>query len=155
MLRFVFPTESSRQDVQSFYNEFKSDGGTCIGYGGYKNFAHWLAGMNNRISGKNLPARICPREFLSLLRRRRHSRRIQPQVRADRVPAELRRAHRTCGQAVAQEQWLRLADAREGARHRPRTRIRARAVCLRRGQHRLGARDNKKRRNIREQAVRR
>lgn len=56
MLRFVFPTESSRQDVQSFYNEFKSDSGTCIGYGGYKNFDRWLAGMNNRISGKNLPA---------------------------------------------------------------------------------------------------
>ncbi len=43
MLRFVFPTEDSRQDVQSFYNEFKSDGGTCIGYGGYKNFDRWLA----------------------------------------------------------------------------------------------------------------
>lgn len=56
MLRFVFPTESSRQDVQLFYNEFKSDGDTCIGYGGYKNFDRWLAGMNNRISGKNLPA---------------------------------------------------------------------------------------------------
>lgn len=54
MLRFVFPTESSRQDVQLFYNEFKSDGGTCIGYGGYENFDRWLAGMNNRISGKNL-----------------------------------------------------------------------------------------------------
>lgn len=40
MLRFVFPTESSRQDVQLFYNEFKSDGGTCIGYGGYENFGH-------------------------------------------------------------------------------------------------------------------
>lgn len=56
MLRFVFPTESSRQDVQLFYNEFQSDGDTCIGYGGYENFDHWLAGMNNRISGKNLPA---------------------------------------------------------------------------------------------------
>lgn len=56
MLRFVFPTEDSRQDVQSFYNEFKSDGGTCIDYGGYKNFDRWLARMNNRISGKNLPA---------------------------------------------------------------------------------------------------
>lgn len=56
MLRFVFPTEDSRQDVQSFYNEFKSDDGNCIGYGGYKNFDRWLAGMNNRISGKNLPA---------------------------------------------------------------------------------------------------
>lgn len=57
--------------------------------------------------------------------------------------------------SVAQKQWLRLADARAGARHRPRTRIRARAVRLRRGQHRLGARDNKKQRNIREQTVRR
>ena len=56
MLRFVFPAESSRQDVQLFYNEFQSDGGTCIRYGGYENFGHWLAGMNNRISGRNLPA---------------------------------------------------------------------------------------------------
>lgn len=36
MLRFVFPIEDSRQDVQSFYNEFKSDDGTCIGYGDTK-----------------------------------------------------------------------------------------------------------------------
>ncbi len=42
MLRFVFPTEDSRQDVQLFYNEFQSDGGTCIGYGGYENFDHCL-----------------------------------------------------------------------------------------------------------------
>ena len=54
--QICFPTESSRQDVQLFYNEFQSDGGTCIGYGGYENFDRWLAGMNNRISGKNLPA---------------------------------------------------------------------------------------------------
>ncbi|MEE0064567.1 MAG: hypothetical protein UEY93_05740 [Acutalibacteraceae bacterium] len=65
MLRFVFPTESSRQDVQSFYNEFKSDGGTCIGYGGYENFDRWLAGMNNRISGKIFPPDMSARISIS------------------------------------------------------------------------------------------
>lgn len=94
MLRFVFPTESSRQDVQLFYNEFQSDGDTCIGYGGYENFGHWLAGMNNRIRGKNLPAGYVRENFYLCYDGDDMIGVIQPQVRADRVPAELRRAHR-------------------------------------------------------------
>lgn len=56
MLRFVSRQRAVGKMCRLFYNEFQSDGGTCIGYGGYENFGHWLAGMNNRISGKNLPA---------------------------------------------------------------------------------------------------
>lgn len=151
MLRFVFPTESSRQDVQSFYNEFQSDGGTCIGYGGYKNFDRWLAGMNNRISGKNLPAGYVRENFYLCYDG-------DDMIGVFNLKFELTEFLLNFGGhigSVAQEQWLRLADARAGARHRPRTRIWARAVRLRRGQLSLGARDNKKRRNIREQAVRR
>ena len=141
MLRFVFPTESSRQDVQLFYNEFQSDGGTCIGYGGYENFGHWLAGMNNRISGKNLPAGYVRENFYLCYDG-------DDMIGVFNLKFELTEFLLNFGGhigSVAQKQWLRLADARAGARHRPRTRIRARAVCLRRGQLSLGARDNKKR----------
>ena len=151
MLRFVFPTESSRQDVQLFYNEFQSDGDTCIGYGGYENFGHWLAGMNNRISGKNLPAGYVRENFYLCYDG-------DDMIGVFNLKFELTKFLLNFGGhigSVAQKQWLRLADARARARHRPRTRIWARAVRLRRGQHRLGARDNKKQRNIREQTVRR
>lgn len=151
MLRFVFPTDDSRQDVQSFYNEFKSDGGTCIGYGRYENFGHWLAGMNNRISGKNLPAGYVRENFYLCYDG-------DDMIGVFNLEFELTEFLLNFGGhigSVAQKQWLRLADARAGARHRPRTRIWARAVRLRRGQLSLGARDNKKRRNIREQTVRR
>lgn len=140
MLRFVFPTEDSRQDVQSFYNEFQSDGDTCIGYGGYENFDHWLAGMNNRISGKNLPAGYVRENFYLCYDR-------DDMIGVFNLKFELTEFLLNFGGhigSVAQKQWLRLADARAGARHRPRTRIRARAVRLRRGQLSLGARDNKK-----------
>ncbi len=54
---FVFPSESSRADVLSFYREFEESGGSCIGYGdgAYKEYNMWLTGMQNRKTGKNLP----------------------------------------------------------------------------------------------------
>ena len=35
MLTFVYPTESNREDVLSFYAEFEAEGTACIGCAGY------------------------------------------------------------------------------------------------------------------------
>lgn len=44
-----------RDDVLPFYDEIEKSGGACIGIGNYKNYDLWLAGMQNRYTGKNLP----------------------------------------------------------------------------------------------------
>lgn len=56
MLGFYLPTDQHRNDVLSFYGEFKNMSETCIGYASYEDFDKWLCGMKNRISGTNLPA---------------------------------------------------------------------------------------------------
>ena len=55
MLSFILPTYSNRDDVLSFYNEFEKENVACIGCASYRDFDAWLAGMNNRFTGKNLP----------------------------------------------------------------------------------------------------
>ena len=56
MIVFILPKEASRTDVLSFYHEFEEECETCIGYGNYKDFDKWLAGMKNRNTGTNLPS---------------------------------------------------------------------------------------------------
>ena len=52
---FVFPTDTNRSDVLSFYDEIGKDGGECIGFSNYKDYDLWLSGMQNRQAGENLP----------------------------------------------------------------------------------------------------
>lgn len=56
VLQFVFPSETDRENVLSFYDEFKAHGGGCIGMADSGNFNRWLTGMQNRRTGTNLPA---------------------------------------------------------------------------------------------------
>lgn len=63
MIRFVLPTEASREDVLAFYREFAAAGKTCIGFGGYEDFDTWLAGMRNRHTGRNLPEGYVREDF--------------------------------------------------------------------------------------------
>lgn len=55
MLRFVFPSESNREDVLAFYAAFEKNGGQCIGCKYGKDYTLWLTDMQNRRAGKNLP----------------------------------------------------------------------------------------------------
>ncbi len=54
-ITFVLPTEQNRADVLAFYQEFEESGGTCIGFGNWRDYNRWLTGMQNRHTGKNLP----------------------------------------------------------------------------------------------------
>lgn len=54
MIQFIFPNESNRKDVLSFYNEFEQNKETCIGYNNHINYDKWLTEMLNRKNGKNL-----------------------------------------------------------------------------------------------------
>lgn len=56
MLRFVLPREENRADVLSFYAETEACGGSCIGFANRRNYDAWLLEMQNRHSGKDLPA---------------------------------------------------------------------------------------------------
>ena len=56
MLNLTLPTENDRDDVLSFYNDIEKIGETCIGFRNYKDFNCWLAEMQNRHTGKHLPA---------------------------------------------------------------------------------------------------
>ena len=56
MLQFVFPTDTSRADVLSFYEEIEKSGGECIGFANHQNYDLWLTGMRNRRTGTELPA---------------------------------------------------------------------------------------------------
>lgn len=92
--------------------------------------------MNNRISGKNLPAGYVRENFYLCYD-------VDDMIGVFNLKFELTEFLLNFGGhigSVAQKQWLRLADARAGARHRPRTRIWARAVRLRRGQLSLAER---------------
>lgn len=55
MLRFVLPEEENCSDVLAFYEEMEKNGDACIGMGGFRDYSRWLAGMQNRHTGKNLP----------------------------------------------------------------------------------------------------
>lgn len=55
MLKLILPTEASREDVLSFYQEIEDSGGQCIGFGNRKNYDLWLTEMQNRHTGRNLP----------------------------------------------------------------------------------------------------
>ena len=55
MLTFVLPDERHRQNVLAFCAEFEETGGTCIGYGGWRDYDKWLQGMRNRHTGHDLP----------------------------------------------------------------------------------------------------
>ena len=59
MLNFILPDEENKADVLSFYEEFEKVNTVCIGYNGYKDFDTWLAGMNNRHTGKKSARRVC------------------------------------------------------------------------------------------------
>lgn len=52
---FILPSPNNRDDVLSFYNEFKNSGSTCIGFNGYDEYDSWLSGMHNRHTGACLP----------------------------------------------------------------------------------------------------
>lgn len=55
MLKFVLPEQHNRDDVISFYDKIAHSGDACIGFQNYKDYDGWLAGMQNRYTGKNLP----------------------------------------------------------------------------------------------------
>ena len=55
MINFILPSADNRQDVLSFYDEFRKNGETCIGFANSNDFDIWLSCMNNRIAGHNLP----------------------------------------------------------------------------------------------------
>lgn len=55
MITFILPTEKNKADILSFYGEFEKEGEVCIGIGNYKNSDCWLAEMQNRHMGLNLP----------------------------------------------------------------------------------------------------
>lgn len=63
MLRFALPGESSRRDVEGFYTEFAAEGTACIGSAVAGDFDVWLANMQDRIAGRNLPAGFVQESF--------------------------------------------------------------------------------------------
>ena len=65
-LELVLPDARHRADVLGFYDEFRAQGETCIGYGGYEDFDAWLTGMRRQsdrgttvFSAKQRPYRLC------------------------------------------------------------------------------------------------
>lgn len=54
-LDFVFPSEKNREDVLSFYNEFRARKEVCIGFLNSSNYDAWLLMMRNRRENKDLP----------------------------------------------------------------------------------------------------
>ena len=57
MLEFRLPGEADREEVMAFYQEFEESGGTCIGFGGWRDYDRWLQGMKNR----PMPGKTCRR----------------------------------------------------------------------------------------------
>lgn len=55
MLKFALPTNQNREDVLSFYQDMKKNGDICIGCKNSENYDCWLAEMENRCRGENLP----------------------------------------------------------------------------------------------------
>lgn len=55
MMDFVLPTNIHRNDVLSFYREMEDHGDVCIGFKNHRDYDLWLAGMQNRHTGENLP----------------------------------------------------------------------------------------------------
>ena len=63
MLAFRLPGEADREEVMAFYQEFEESGGTCIGFGGWRDYDRWLQGMKNRHAGKDLPEGYVREDF--------------------------------------------------------------------------------------------
>lgn len=63
MLEFRLPGEADREEVLAFYQEFEESGGTCIGFGGWRDYDRWLQGMKNRHAGKDLPEGYVREDF--------------------------------------------------------------------------------------------
>lgn len=63
MLEFRLPGEADREEVLAFYREFEESGGTCIGFGGWRDYDRWLQGMKNRHAGKDLPEGYVREDF--------------------------------------------------------------------------------------------
>ena len=63
MLTFRLPGEADREEVMAFYREFEESGGTCIGFGGWRDYDRWLQGMKNRHTGKDLPEGYVREDF--------------------------------------------------------------------------------------------
>lgn len=55
MLSFLLPAEENEGDVLAFYREIREAGGQAIGIGNSRNYPVWLAEMQNRHTGRNLP----------------------------------------------------------------------------------------------------
>lgn len=54
-IHFVFPTLKNKEDVLAFYNEFRKQGTTCIGYNGSEDYDSWLRMMEDRKNATHLP----------------------------------------------------------------------------------------------------
>lgn len=63
MMDFVLPTDTNRSDVLSFYSEIEKSGGECIGFKNCKYYDLWLAEMQNRHTGENLPEGYVREDF--------------------------------------------------------------------------------------------
>lgn len=63
MLEFRLPAQADREAVLDFYREFEESGGTCIGFGGWRDYDRWLRGMQNRHTGENLPEGYVREDF--------------------------------------------------------------------------------------------
>ena len=54
MIKFILPEKENEKDVIDFYDEFKNNNDTCIGYNNYSNYKEWLQEMQNRKNNVNL-----------------------------------------------------------------------------------------------------
>ncbi|MFD2170012.1 GNAT family N-acetyltransferase [Tumebacillus lipolyticus] len=54
-MNLVFPSAEHKEAVIHFYNEIKNDENHIIGFGAFEDYESWLAMMQNRLTGKDLP----------------------------------------------------------------------------------------------------
>ncbi len=64
MIALRLPTAADREDVLSFYREFETHHGTCIGFANHGDYETWLRGMQNRHTGTDLPEGYVREDFL-------------------------------------------------------------------------------------------
>lgn len=62
-IHFVFPTIKNKEDVLSFYNEFRNRGTTCVGYNGSEDYDSWLRMMEDRKNATHLPKGYARKNF--------------------------------------------------------------------------------------------
>lgn len=67
-LEFVLPDARHRADVLGFYDEFRAQGETCIGYGGYEDFDAWLTGCATGAPEPIYRRAMCRRIFICAMR---------------------------------------------------------------------------------------